>query len=1058
MPAEQKSAGSRSRSRLFTKYVALFVAVVAVALLSNGIFEVFFYYREHKASLIRIQHEQAEAAAAKISQFIKEIESQLGWTTQLPWSASSLENRRFDALRLLRQVPAITEIAQVDSSGKERLRVSRLDIDVLDSGVDFSKDPKFTEAIARKVYYGPVYFRGGSEPYMTLALAGSRKDSGVSIAEVNLKLIWDVVSQIKVGEHGLAYVVGSQGRLIAHPDISLVLRNTDMSKLVQVRAALEEQAAIARRQEETEAAARQAAPSAAGPRAPAQAPAPPPRPASPASDSLQGEVNIQGQEVLTASAPIWPLRWVMFVELPVSEAYASLYAALQRLAIVLLAASIFAVLAGIALARRMVGPIQALRAGAERIGGGDFAQRISIKTGDELEGLANQFNDMGARLQESYADLERKVEQRTAELTESLQQQTATAEILSSISASMTDTKPVFDAIVRNLRRLFGTRFAVLQTLSDDGMVEMRAVAGDPGFERILDRYPRPLADDTVGGLAVLLRHPVQFAPVIDNPDAPITTKEFARDFGFNAVNFSPMLLGDKVVGAIGVAKVEPVPFDEKQLALIGSFANQAVIAIENTRLLRELRERTDDLSESLAQQTATSEVLETISSSAGELTPVFDKMLENATRICGAKFGTMTLYEEGGFRTVALYNAPKAYADTQLYRVIRPHPESGLSTVEKTHQTVHVDDIRTQAPYIEGNPNVRALADLAGARTLVIVPMLREDELIGSITIFRQEVRPFTDKQMDLVANFAKQAVIAIENARLLNELRQRTTELSQSLDELRTAQDRLIQTEKLASLGQLTAGIAHEIKNPLNFVNNFSSLSTELIDELNDVIKSASIDDKTREEVEELAHMLRGNLQKVVQHGQRADSIVKNMLLHSREGSGEHREADINAIVEESLNLAYHGARAEKPGFNITLRRALDPAAGLVKIYPQEITRVLLNLVSNGFYAATKRKETAGAGFEPTLSAATKDLGNKVEIRIRDNGTGIPPEVKEKIFNPFFTTKPAGEGTGLGLSMSHDIIVKQHGGRIDVATEPGSFTEFIITLPRTSVQPRNE
>ena len=1058
MPAEQKSAGSRIRSRLFTKYVALFVAVVAVALLSNGIFEVFFYYREHKASLIRIQHEQAEAAAAKISQFIKEIESQLGWTTQLPWSASSLENRRFDALRLLRQVPAITEIAQVDSSGKERLRVSRLDIDVLDSGVDFSKDPKFTEAIARKVYYGPVYFRGGSEPYMTLALAGSRKDSGVSIAEVNLKLIWDVVSQIKVGEHGLAYVVGSQGRLIAHPDISLVLRNTDMSKLVQVRAALEEQAAIARRQEETEAAARQAAPSAAGPRAPAQAPAPPPRPASPASDSLQGEVNIQGQEVLTASAPIWPLRWVMFVELPVSEAYASLYAALQRLAIVLLAASIFAVLAGIALARRMVGPIQALRAGAERIGGGDFAQRISIKTGDELEGLANQFNDMGARLQESYADLERKVEQRTAELTESLQQQTATAEILSSISASMTDTKPVFDAIVRNLRRLFGTRFAVLQTLSDDGMVEMRAVAGDPGFERILDRYPRPLADDTVGGLAVLLRHPVQFAPVIDNPDAPITTKEFARDFGFNAVNFSPMLLGDKVVGAIGVAKVEPVPFDEKQLALIGSFANQAVIAIENTRLLRELRERTDDLSESLAQQTATSEVLETISSSAGELTPVFDKMLENATRICGAKFGTMTLYEEGGFRTVALYNAPKAYADTQLYRVIRPHPESGLSTVEKTHQTVHVDDIRTQAPYIEGNPNVRALADLAGARTLVIVPMLREDELIGSITIFRQEVRPFTDKQMDLVANFAKQAVIAIENARLLNELRQRTTELSQSLDELRTAQDRLIQTEKLASLGQLTAGIAHEIKNPLNFVNNFSSLSTELIDELNDVIKSASIDDKTREEVEELAHMLRGNLQKVVQHGQRADSIVKNMLLHSREGSGEHREADINAIVEESLNLAYHGARAEKPGFNITLRRALDPAAGLVKIYPQEITRVLLNLVSNGFYAATKRKETAGAGFEPTLSAATKDLGNKVEIRIRDNGTGIPPEVKEKIFNPFFTTKPAGEGTGLGLSMSHDIIVKQHGGRIDVATEPGSFTEFIITLPRTSVQPRNE
>ena len=470
------------------------------------------------------------------------------------------------------------------------------------------------------------------------------------------------------------------------------------------------------------------------------------------------------------------------------------------------------------------------------------------------------------------------------------------------------------------------------------------------------------------------------------------------------------------------------------------------MIAIENARLLRELRQRTDDLSEALVYQTGSSNILKVIASSPTDVGPALKAIVESACEICDANDAVVFL-KDGGDLVFSAHHGPIPI-NLERWPINRKWV-TGRAVVDKAPQ--HIHDLL--GPEGDDFPEARELARHQGQRTVLSVPLLQEGEAIGVISLRRIEVQPFNDKQIELLKSFADQAVIAISNVRLFEQVQERTRELSRSLNDLRTAQDRLIQTEKLASLGQLTAGIAHEIKNPLNFVNNFSALSAELTDELNDLLKPAAMDGKVRGEVDELTGMLKDNLEKVVQHGKRADSIVKNMLLHSREGSREHRPADINSLLDESLNLAYHGARAEKGEFNITLQRDFDADAGTIELFPQEITRAFLNLIANGVYAATRRKtEDKEPGFEPTLRATTKNLGTTVEIRIRDNGTGIPAEVQEKMFNPFFTTKPAGEGTGLGLSMTHDIIVKQHGGRIDVATEPGQFTEFIIVLPRKS------
>jgi len=948
---------------LFLKYVALFVGLVTGVLAINAVLDMYFVYEDNRRASIQVQQEKADAAAQKIESFIREIERQLGWVTQAHWASLPLEQRRFDFARLLQRVPAITELVQLDAKGREQLRDSRVSISVVGSGVDRSAEPAFVEAMAHRVYFSPVEYRRESEPYLTMAVAnGSReRPAGVTIADVNLKFILDPISQIKVGRDGYVYVVDRRGRLIGHPDISLVLRGTDMGELAQVRAALKDP--------------------------------------QPMGSNAVDAVDRAGVSVLSAHALIPALGWLVFVEVPTIEAERPVIeAGLRALALLVLGVAMAAA-AGALLARRMVVPIRALEAGARRIGDGALDQRLSIRTGDELESLASQFNRTAEALQASYADLEQRVERRTAELREALEQQTATAEVLRVISQSPTDVQPVLKAVAGAARRFCGADDALIVLREDDEQL----ISTHEGSMPALLGQRIPLDRSSTTGRAAIDRQTVHVPDVADlDPGEHGMTLELARRTKVRALLAAPMLRDGGAIGCVLLRRPDPGAFSPRQIELLETFAAQAVIAIENVRLFKELEARNLELRESLEYQTAISDVLNVMSRSTFDLEPVLQTVLETALRLCRAQFASIFQLEDGAFRWKVGSGLDPDYQQREIGSPIPPGQGTLVGRVAMAGKAVRVADAWSDPDYLPQDD-----ARLQNVRSMLGVPMMRDGKLFGVIALARDRVEEFTDKQVELVQVFADQAVIAIENVRLINEIRDKSRQL------------------EIASQhkSQFLANMSHELRTPLNAILGYTEM---MVDGL----------------YGNVGERAQGVLERVQSNGKHLLGLINDVLDLSKIEAGQlvlaMEHYSVADMVSTVLSATESLARAKGLALVSTVAPDLPMGIGDAR----RLAQVLLNLVGNAI------KFTDQGKVEIRVARAA----DRFEIAVADTGLGIAPDDQKRIFDEFqqvdsTSTRKKG-GTGLGLSISRRIV-ELHGGRITVESAVGAGSTFVVSLP---------
>jgi signal transduction histidine kinase len=957
-PAELK-APARPRSRLLGKYVLAFVGLVGVVLTASTALDAWLTYQQAKEAAVRLQAEKAAAAAQRIEGFIAEIERQIGWTTHAQWAAGTVEQRRFDYIRLLRQVPAITELVQLDGAGREQLKVSRLAMDVIGSGLDHAEEPRFKEALAQKVWFSPVYFRKESEPYVTMAVARTGRGAGVTVAEVNLKLIWDVITTIKVGEAGFAYVVDRQGRLIAHPDISLVLRNTDLSPLPQVAAAIR------------------------------GAPLQDPRSAFATDRS--------GREVLSAVAPIPRLGWFVFVELPVREALAPLYATLTQTLGLLAGALALSGFAGLILARRMVGPIRQLEAGAERLGRGDLGHRIEVRTGDELERLADRFNAMSGQLQESYAGLERKVEERTRELQESLEYQTATSNVLAVISRSPNELRPVLQAIVETATGLCEGFDATLLLREGD---QLRVGAHHGSLP--LDFERKGVNRGWITGRCVLDREAVHVVDFAAEKEEFPEGYELFRRWGHRTGLAIPLMSKGQAIGAFMIRRPEVCPFSAKQIAVLQTFADQAVIAINNVRLFEEVQARTRELAQSVAELRTLGEVSQAVNSTL-DLNTVLTTIVAKAVQLSGTDTGAIYVYSRvrGEFRLRATYGMSDELVTAIRGQRIRLG-ESAIGQAAERREPLQIPDLRERPTF-----PVQDLVLEAGHLALLVVPLVAPDRVVGALVVRRREAGAFPLPTVELMKTFAAQSVLAIQNARLFSEIEEKGRQL------------------EIASQhkSQFLANMSHELRTPLNAVLGYAEL---LADGL----------------YGDLPERAKGVLARIQSNGQHLLALINDVLDLSKIEAGQLTLSidayAVPSIVQSVITVAEPLAAAKGLTLEVTVGSGLPLGQG----DERRLTQVLLNLVGNAVKFTDQGSVRLAAGL----------TGDRFEVTVADTGPGIAAEHQAKVFEAFqqidnSSTRKRG-GTGLGLAISKQII-ELHGGSIELTSELGVGSTFRLTWP---------